>query len=399
MKQQQEWVRQLDALMEQVGKHFARSESRQRARDYVIGLLSTVPRKNGWQLAEIMGDTTPYGIQQFLYRSSWDPADVRDEIRDYVVEHLGDRDGVLIVDETGFVKKGDKSAGVQRQYCGTVGKRENCQIGVFLAYASQHGHALLDRALYLPQSWTEERERCKQAGIPDDVGFATKPAQALAMLQRALDAEVPVKWVTADSIYGDHRPLRTWLEGLPLAYVLGVSGKEYVASEGFMVRVSELLQFRLGDEWTRLSAGDGSKGPRTFAWQTIPLPEPALPGWCRCLLVRRSLSDPDELTTFLCFAPEQTTLATLVEVAGSRWHIERCFEEAKGEVGLDQYEVRSWLGWYRHITMTCLAHAFLSVLRSQQPETVAWLLKKGGPTPPSQSSLAAFKASRGLVSN
>jgi len=393
---EQEWMSQLELLMERVGSHFARSESRQRVREYVIGLLSTVERKNGWQLAEVLGEATPYGIQQFLFRSPWDADQVRDEMRSYAVEHLGERDGILIVDETGFLKKGTHSAGVQRQYSGTAGRVENCQIGVFLAYATAQGHALIDRALYLPQRWTEDRERCEQAGIPQTIEFETKPAQALAMLQRALGADVPVRWVTADSIYGDHRPLRTWLEAHPLAYVLGVSGKEAVAIEGWMVCVSELLQVRLGEQWLRLSAGDGTKGPRLFDWQTIALTDPPVLGWRRCLLVRRSLSDPTDLATFLCFAPEQTTLPTLVEIAGSRWHIEQCFEEAKGEVGLDHYEVRSWSGWYRHVTLACLAHTFLSVLRSQQPQVVPLLLEKGGLTPPIHRSLTAFKASRGL---
>jgi SRSO17 transposase len=393
---EQKWVAQLDSLMARVGRHFARSESRQRARECVIGLLSPVERKNGWQLAEAIGERTPYGIQQFLYRSPWEPDDVRDELCAYVVEHLSDAEGVLIVDETGFVKKGEQSAGVQRQSSGTAGRVENSQIGVFLAYASRHGHALIDRALYLPERWTADRVRCEQAGIPEAVGFATKPAQALAMLQRAVCAAVPVKWVTADSIYGDHRPLRAWLEAQPLAYVLGVSGKEAVEIEGWSVRVSEVLHVRLGEQWARLSAGDGAKGPRLFEWQTIALTAPSLLGWRRWLLVRRSLSDPTDLTTFLCFAPADTPLASLVEIAGSRWHIESCFEEAKGEVGLDHYEVRSWSGWYRHITLVCLAHAFLSVLRSRHPETT--LLGKGGPMPSQPSSLAAFKASRGLAS-
>jgi SRSO17 transposase len=392
----QEWTEQLEALMGRLDVHFARSESRQRVRAYVQGLLSTAERKNGWQLAEVLGEATPYGIQQFLFRSPWEADAVRDEVRRYAVEYLGEEEAVLIVDETGFVKKGTHSAGVQRQYSGTAGRVENCQIGVFVAYATQQGHALLDRALYLPQSWTADRERCEQAGIPAEVGFATKPALAQAMLQRALAAAVPARWVTADSIYGDHRPLRSWLESLPLAYVLGISGKETVAIEGFMVRVSELLLARLGKQWLRLSAGEGSKGPRLFEWQSIALTEPPVLGWCRWLLVRRSLSDATDLATFLCFAPAHTTLTTLVEIAGSRWHIEQCFEEAKGEVGLDHYEVRGWSGWHRHITLACLAHTLLSVLRSQQPQTVPLLLEKGGLTPPIQRSLATFKASRSL---
>ncbi len=388
---EKQWIEELNELLDRIGHYFARSESRQRVRDYVKGLLSPVERKNSWQLAEEIGEATPYGLQQFLYRSPWDADAIRDEVREYVIEHLGDETGILIVDETGFLKKGTKSAGVQRQYSGTAGRVENSQIGVFLAYVSDRGHGLIDRALYLPKSWTEDRERCRKAGIPDDVTFQTKPAQALTMLERAVGAGVPVQWVTADSIYGDHRPLRSWLENQPLAYVLGVSGKEAVAIEGYSVRVSEILQVRLGGEWVRLSAGDGTKGPRDFEWQRIPLMDPAVPGWQRWLLVRRRLDDPDRLKTFLCFAPAGTSLAALVQVAGSRWHIEACFEEAKGEVGLDHYEVRSWMAWYRHITLACLAHAFLNVLRSHYPETTLLFSEKRAQVPPSESSLAAFK--------
>jgi SRSO17 transposase len=298
-------------------------------------LLSPIERKNSWQLAELIGDSTPYGLQQFLYRSPWDPDAVQEDLRSYVVKYLGDEDGTLIVDETGFVKKGKHSAGVQRQYSGTAGRIENCQIGVFLAYASQLGHALIDRALYVPQSWTEDQERCRQARIPRGVDFQSKPAQALAMIQDAVEARVPVRWVAADSIYGDYRPLRRWLESRPLAYVLGVSAKEAVPIEGYSVRVSEVLSVRLSDTWTRLSAGDGAKGPRFFDWQTILLMDPPVPGWQRWLLVRQTVDDPSDLATFICFAPAETPLATLVEVAGNRWHIEACFEEAKGEVGLD----------------------------------------------------------------
>jgi SRSO17 transposase len=395
---EESWVKELDTLMDQIGPRFARRESRQCARDYIKGLLSPVERKNSWQLAEMIGNTTPYRLQQFLYRSPWDPDALRDDLRSYVVENLGSRDGILIVDETGFLKKGRHSAGVQRQYSGTAGRVENCQLGVFLAYASSMGHALIDRALYLPTSWTDDRERCQAAGIPDTAPFQTKPAQALAMLKRAVAADVPVAWVTADSVYGDHRPLRRWLEDQALAYVLGVSGKESLPIEGFSVRVSELLSVRVGDEWTRLSAGDGAKGPRLFDWQTVPLTDPALAGWKRWLLVRRKVDDPAELKTFLCFAPAETSLTALVEVAGSRWHIEACFEEAKGEVGLDHYEVRGWSGWYRHITLACLAHAFLSILRSRDPETAQTLVKKGALSPKACSSLASFKAERGLSS-
>jgi SRSO17 transposase len=390
------WVEELNTLMERIGPRFARSESRQSAQEYIKGLLSPVERKNSWQLAERAGDETPYRLQQFLYRSSWQADALRDDLRAYVMENLGQEDGILIVDETGFLKKGRHSAGVQRQYCGTAGRVENCQVGVFLAYASQKGHALIDRALYLPRSWTDDRARCAAAGIPDTVPFQTKPAQARAMIQRAVAAAVPARWVTADCIYGDNRPLRHWLEEQRLAYVLGVSNKEAVPIEGFHVRVGELLSVRLGSNWSRLSAGDGAKGPRLFDWQTIPLTDPEPAGWQRWLLVRRSVTGPTDLTTFICFAPAATPLTTFVAVAGSRWHIETCFEQAKGEVGLDQYQVRSWSGWYRHITLACLAHAFLSVLRSRDPDSADDLAKKGALMPPPTNTLAPFKASRGL---
>lgn len=391
------WAEALQEVGQRIGGRFARTEAREQAMGYLRGLLSPVERKNSWQLAEALGEATPYGKQHLLGRARWDPDVVRDDLQQYVADHLGDAQAILIVDETGFLKKGEHSAGVQRQYSGTAGKIENCQLGVFLAYASRRGHTLIDRELYLPESWTSDRERCRAAGIPDSVPFQTKPALALAMLQRAAAAGLPIGWVTGDCVYGDHRPLRRWLEDTCLPYVLGISGKETVAIEGFSVRVSELLAVRLSDEWTRLSAGDGAKGPRLFDWQRIALDAPALPGWQRWLLVRRNVDDSTALATFLCFAPADTSLATLVEVAGSRWHIEACFEAAKGEVGLDHYEVRSWTGWYRHITLAMWAHALLTVLRAAAVEAEA-LPKKGALLPPATGSLAAFKRSRGLSS-
>ena len=395
----QEWAAELDSLMERIGSRFARSEARQRARAYLQGLLSPIPRKNGWQLAEVMGDTTPYGVQQFLYRSPWGPESLRDDLRDYVVERLGDEQAVLIVDETGFLKKGAHSAGVQRQYSGTAGRIENCQIGVFLAYVSRHGQAFLDRALYLPEAWTADRSRCQAAGIPDEVAFSTKPDLAWQMLQRAVAHHVPFAWVTGDCVYGDYRNIRLWLEPLPKGYVLAVSAKEYVWWDWQQHRVGDLLAALPSEGWTCLSAGDGAKGPRLYDWLLIPLMKPLVEGWQRWLLVRRSLSDPTDLTAYVCFAPENTSLATLVQVAGQRWAIEACFEAAKGEVGLDHYEVRSWSGWYRHITLACLAHALLAVIRAQAQD-VTFLAPKGGAVVmmPPRGSLAAFKARRGLSS-
>ena len=250
------------------------------------------------------------------------------------------------VDETGFLKKGTRSAGVARQYSGTAGRVENSQVGVFVAYASCFGQTLLDRALYLPASWTKDPERCQRAGIAPEVGFATKPELAQAMLERAFAAGVPASWVVGDSAYGDARRLRRWLETQERAYVLAVSSKEHVWLGGMQRSVKSVLEGLDEDAWQRLSAGSGSKGPRLYDWQCVRLMAPCAVDWCRYLLVRRSLQADRKLTAYLVFAPSRTELATLVSVAGRRWCIEMCFEAAKGEVGLDEYEVRSWTGWY-----------------------------------------------------
>jgi SRSO17 transposase len=373
--------------------YFARSQSRQRVMTYLSGLLSEAERKNSWQVAEICGESTPYGFQYLLSRADWDAEAVRDELRHYVLQHLGDPAGVLVLDETGFLKKGEHSAGVARQYSGTAGKVENCQIGVFLSYASPLGHALLDRELYLPKGWTDDAERCRQAGIPTDRAFATKPQLARQMLTRAFAAGVPAKWVTGDSVYGDNRRLRLWLEGWRQPYVLAVSGKEYVWLGAQQRQVKTLLASLSVEGWTRLSAGDGTKGPRWYDWRWLSLATPLEPGWRRWLLVRRNLSTPTEVTAYVVFAPQATTLEEVVRVAGSRWTVESSFEAAKGEVGLDHYEVRTWRGWYRHITLAMWALALLTVMRAG---TIAVeTFKKSQRIPPEVSPLAAFKARRG----
>jgi SRSO17 transposase len=356
-------------IARRIGPRFARAEARQRAQAYLRGLLSPVERKNGWQLAEAVGDRTPYALQHLLGRADWDPDLVRDDLRTYVVEQLGDPAAILVVDETGVVKKGTASAGVAKQYVGCVGKIENAQVGVFLAYASPKGVAFLDRALYLPEEWTGDPARCHQAGIPDTIGFATKPRLAQAMLERVRTGGVPAAWVTADSIYGDDRRLRMWLEAQEQAFVLAVSGKEYVnvAATWTQRRVSTLLQELTAlpaDAWQRLSAGDGEKGPRWYDWYRLPLVPPLQEGFERWCLVRRSLSDPQDLQAYAVFAPAGTELEELVQVAGRRWTIEVAFEAAKGEVGLDQYEVRSWTGWHRHMTLALFAQALLTVVRT-----------------------------------
>jgi|SRR5256885_10209297 len=383
-------------LARRLAPYFARSQSRDRVLAYLRGLLSEAERKNSWQVAEVCGESTPYGFQYLLSRADWDADAVRDELHTYLRQHLGDPHGVLVLDETGFLKKGRYSAGVARQYSGTAGKVDNCQIGVFLSYASPLGHALLDRELYLPQAWTGDRERCRQAGIPEDRHFATKPQLAQQMLARAFAAGVPAAWVTGDRVYGDNRQLRRWLEAQPQAYVLAVSGKEYVGLGAQPRQVKALLASLPVEGWTRLSAGDGAKGPRWYDWRWLPLADPVDPTWRRWLLVRRSLSAPADLTAYVVFAPQPTTLEDVVRVAGSRWTVESGFEVAKGEVGLDQYEVRTWRGWYRHITLVMWALALLTVMRAG---TIAVeMLKKSLPSPTLASPLAAFKARRGLAS-
>lgn len=385
----------LHDIERRLAPYFERTEPLQRAMAYLRGLLSPAERKNSWQLAEVSGDTTPYAFQHLLRRALWDPEAVRDELRRYLIQHLGDPEAVLVIDETGFLKKGRHSAGVARQYSGTAGRIENCQIGVFLGYASRLGQALLDRELYLPKEWTDDPARCQQAGIPEDRQFATKPQLARQMLQRARAAGVPARWVTGDSVYGNDRRLRLWLEAQPWAYVLAVSGQEYVWLGWQQRQVKTLLAALPEDGWTRLSAGDGAKGPRWYDWQWLPLADPVDPQWRRWLLVRRSMSAPQEMTAYMVFAPQVTALEEVVRVAGSRWTIESGFEAAKGEVGLDHYEVRSWTGWYRHITLVMWAYALLTVLRAGAMAVEA--LKKSLPVPPRGSSLAAFKAGRGLA--
>jgi SRSO17 transposase len=354
-----DWARGLDGLVERIAPRFRRVEPRRRVRAYLEGLLCPVERKNGWQLAEHAGDRTPDGVQDFLARMRWDADQVRDDLRGYVVAQLGDADAVLVLDETGFVKKGTKSVGVQRQYSGTAGRIENCQIGVFLGYASRHGHALIDRALYLPEVWANDPARRGAAGVPEDTAFATKPQLGRQMLISAFAAGVPCRWVTGDSVYGADYALRRCIEKSGRGYVLAVTSRQRL---GFKT-VADWLEDVPAGTWRRLSAGDGAKGPRLYDWAWLPYGLDAAGGWQKGLLIRRKLAQPEAFTFYLTLAPDTAELSELVRVAGTRWTIEACFEAAKGEVGLDQYEVRSWTGWHRHITLAMLAHAYLAVLR------------------------------------
>ena len=362
------WAAGLDEVHARIAARFARSEPRERVAGYVRGLLAPVERKNSWTLAERVGEATPDGMQRLLATADWDADAVRDDVRGYVVDHLGDTDAVLVVDETGFLKKGTMSVGVARQYSGTAGRIENCQIGVFLGYAASTGRTFLDRELYLPRAWTEDRDRCLEAGVPDEVEFASKPELAMRMLTRAMDAGVPAGWVGGDEVYGQHYRLRAMLEERAMPYVLAVPVNQRViaASDGRIVesRADALAATVSPQAWKQISAGAGAKGPRTYHWARVairPLEDPGAGYW---LLIRRSLTDPTDRAYYLCHGAADTPLRELVRVAGARWAIEESFQTAKGEVGLDQYQVRRWDGWYRHITLAMLAHAFLTVTRA-----------------------------------
>jgi SRSO17 transposase len=371
----QGWAAGLGALHARIAGRFARAEPRRRALAYLRGLLGNVARKNGWQLAEHAGERTPDGMQRLLSTADWDPELVRDDLRADVVEHLGDPGAVLVVDETGFLKKGTTSVGVQRQYSGTAGKVDTCQLGVFLAYASPKGRAMIDRELYLPERWTDDPARCRAARVPEQVAFRTKPELARVMLERALDAGVPASWVTADEVYGGSPALREWLEGRGVWHVLAVKCTEPLAVSGpngvVHERAERLAATVPAEQWIACSAGHGAKGRRLYDWTRIKLASPATSETARWLLVRRSRRD-GEPACYACSGPAATPLVGLVRVAGTRWAVEEAFEQAKGEVGLDHYEVRKWPGWYRHITLALLAHAFLAVTRAKatNPERV-----------------------------
>lgn len=367
----QPWLQELLSVHSRLAPLFKRPEPRARVLGYLQGLLSNVERKNSWQLAEFIGDTTPDGVQHLLERAHWDADLARDILRDYVTEHLGDAEAVLIVDETGFIKKGRHSAGVKRQYSGTAGRIENSQVGVFLHYAGCGGGAFIDRQLYLPREWIEDRARCQAAGIPSSVEFQTKPQLAQRMIERALDAGVPCGWVTGDAVYGGDRRLRAWLESREQSFVLAVACNEPLWWQGPNYSSAQTIaQAQPASAWQRLSAGAGAKGERLYDWALVPLWRLQLDeqerSWGHYLLVRRSLGEKSEHAYYVVYARhDKASAANLVRVAGRRWEIEVGFEATKGECGLDHYEVRRWQGWYRHITLSLLAHAVLVALRAQ----------------------------------
>jgi SRSO17 transposase len=347
-----------DELMARIAGRFGRVEPRRRARAFVLGLLADLPRKNCWSIAEHAGDASPDGMQHFLASARWDADAVRDDLRDYVVEHLGDAGAVLVVDETGDLKKGARTAGVQRQYTGTAGRIENAQVAVYLTYAAPQGHALIDRELYLPRSWTGGRARCKAAGIPGRIRFATKPRLAARMITRALDAATPASWVAGDEVYGGDPGLCSDLEERKTGYVLAVARSHQVQAGTRASRADTLAALLPRSAWQRYSAGRGAKGHRCYDWAWIGIE--ARRRGCRWLLIRRSIRT-GELAFYRCYSPRPVSLAALVQVAGLRWTVEEDFQAGKGLAGLDEHQVRCWQSWYRWITLAMLAAAFLTI--------------------------------------
>jgi SRSO17 transposase len=368
------WKRELLRSHGLIADLFVRSEPGAGSLAYLQGLLSGCERKNSWQLAEWMEEATPYRVQHLLDRARWDANAARDQLRDYVLEELSSPDAVLIVDETGFLKKGRHSAGVKRQYTGTAGRIENSQVGVFLCYGSDQGAALVDRELYIPQEWAADRERRSEAGIPETVEFSTKPELARRMIGRALDSGATAAWVAADEVYGHDSKLRRFLEGRQMGYVLAVASDKRLWQSDFMQhRVDAIARSLPASRGKRLSAGFGSKGERLYDWALMQLSKQD--GWARALLVRRGIEEKPECAYYLCYARNgKDTLEALVRVAGERWKIEQCFETAKGECGLDHYEVRHWKGLVQaHYTVhagpccvICVASAWRKKLQTRK---------------------------------
>jgi len=389
----EQWQDDFDAFHARFADLFERSESREQARKYLRGLLTEAERKNSWQVAEAVGDRLPDRMQRLLYRVPWDADAARDRLQEFVIETFGDPEGIGVVDETGFLKKGKKSVGVARQYTGTAGKRENSQVATILSYATKDAHVLLDRELYLPEEWARDRSRRAEAHVPPEVGFATKSQQAIAMLERAWAHGVPMRWVTGDEVYGDAPRLRETIQDHGRFYVLAVAANTRVWKERPEVEdpveqtggrprraqrvvegaapartVSEVIASLPRSAWKRVAVVEGEKGLITYHWARVWVVESRdqLPGPDVWLLARRSPSTPDKLSYSLAYTPPKTSLETLVRVASSRYTVEQCIEEAKGETGLDEYEVRFWHSWYRHITLSMMAHAWLASIKLRE---------------------------------
>jgi SRSO17 transposase len=397
-----EWAGDFVEFCARFADVFGRKEPRAQAAKYLRGLMASVPRKNGWQLAEAIGDRIPDATQRLLYQARWNADAARDHLLQYALEVLGEEDGIGVVDETGFLKKGTKSVGVKRQYCGTAGKVANCQIGTFLSYATTKGHVLLDRRLYLPKEWCNDLERREQAKVPAAVAFQTKPEQAMAMLEHAWQAGVPMRWVAGDEVYGASTALRDLIARHQRWYVLAVRTSTPVWIERPQVvepepqkrgrprtkvrlaegapsatTVKEVVASWPESRWQRLTVAEGEKGLIIYDWasQRIVESRDGLPGLDAWVVARRSLSDPTDVAYYLSNAPVDTRLLKLAQVASTRYTVEQCLEEAKGETGLDEYEVRYWHSWHRHITLSMMAHAWLASVRYKATE------KKGALSP------------------
>ena len=384
------WQQDFNEFIDRFAKLFTRSEPREQSKKYIKALLAPVERKNGWQMAEYIGDKIPDAMQRLLFQSHWDEAAAIDELQAITIEKFGDEEAIGILDETGFIKKGKRSAGVQRQYSGTAGKTENCQVGTFLSYATKNDHIFLDRRLYLPETWCSDKERRRLAKIPDDVKFQTKPEHAIEMLEHAWKQGVPMRWVAGDAVYGNSCELRNTVNLAGKYYVFGVRSpitvwkkwpepfnrKKHWRGRGRAIgkprypRPESVVKFIAAchpSRWKRYSVGDGEKGPRVYDWARMRVVEsenglPVRQAW---LLARRSITDLSDIAYYLSNAPLEVSLLTLATVAATRYTVEQCFEEAKGETGLDHYEVRNWHSWYRHITLSMMAHTFLAWLRSK----------------------------------
>lgn len=403
------WRESFEKFHERFGGIFCRSEAREQSGKYLQGLVSGAERKNGWQMAEEVGDAAPDKTQRLLYQAKWEADEARNELQAYVIEELGEGEGIGIVDETGFIKKGDKSAGVERQYTGTAGKIENSQVGTFLGYASRRGHTLIDRRLFVPEKWISDEQRRAQAKIPKEVKQQTKPEQAREMLEQAWAGGMPMKWVTGDEIYGNAPRLRDAVANSGWLYVLAVGSNTPMWTKRPKTRqpraktggrpqkhahlevgapkhctVAEAVATWGHTHWRRIAISAGEKGPIAYDWAAVRMVErvDTLPGRDSWLLVRRSISDPKELAFYLSNANADTSLEILARIASQRYKIEQCFEEAKGETGLDHYEVRYFHSWYRHITLSMMAHAWLTVTRAQAHERELALVDKHKKTMP-----------------
>ena len=400
------WASSLRDVKARIRPLFSQERVAASAGKFLDGLLSNEPRKTGWMRAEAAGDSGPWRQQAILGRGRWDADALREIVCKYALETLAEQTAVLVIDETGFLKQGKASCGVARQYTGSAGKITNCQIGVFASYVSRHGHAFIDRELYLPKEWTDDADRLKAAHVPDEVGFATKPQIARRMIERALAAKVPFAFVAADSVYGTG-DIETMLRKAGKGYVLGVAANHVFRSWGKKQLIggsaAKIAQSLPKSAWRRLSSGEGTKGPRLHDWAYLELADldvaqynSTLTGeWTRGLLIRRNIAD-GALAFFSTWCPKGTPAKKLIAVEGHRWAIEDSFETAKNELGLDHNESRSWHGWHRHVSLVMFAFAMMATIRHHAD---AAPLKKTPPCPPKRRrSLSAGRFRKSVVS-